>query len=213
MRIKKLLHQFSLENRLISHHFEQGGTSPHMKKSNCALGLMALLSAAVGLSACDTPTKDNNGNVFTFTNASGNVIGYTALDLYDSYQTSSSTLNTEFDKVYEVLVRHYYDDASNATALESLKKSARKDVETDKATANTNATNNKTSFQVEFEKILTSHNVKNVDELFEYYLYTEEKTKFESNFYSKYIDALKNGAISADANVDALSIDDNDELF
>ena len=55
-----------------------------MKKSNCALGLMALLTAAVGLSACDTPTKDNNGNILTFTNASGNVIGYTALDLYDS---------------------------------------------------------------------------------------------------------------------------------
>ena len=165
-----------------------------MKRSNCALGLMALLTAAVGLSACDTPTADTNGNIFTYTDAAGNVVGYTALNLYDSYQTTGSTLSTEFDKVYEVLIRHYYDDASNATALESLKKTARKDVETDKATATDNSKTNKTTFQTEFEKILTSHKVKNVDELFDYYLFTEEKSKFESTFYSKYIDAMKDGS-------------------
>ena len=184
-----------------------------MKKSNCALGLMALLTAAVGLSACDTPTKDNSGNIFTYTDAAGKVYGYTANNLYDSYQSSGSTLSTEFDKVYEVLVRHYYDDASNATAKAALEKTARKDVETDKTSATDNAKNNKTSFQVEFEKILTSHSVKNVDELYEYYLYTEEKTKFEETFYSKYIDAMKDGAISSDSTVDPLSIDDNDKLF
>lgn len=170
---------------------------------------MALLTAAVGLSACNTPATDNNGNIFTYTDAAGNVVGYNATDLYDSYQTTGSSLSTEFDKVYEVLIRHYYDKG-DATTLESLKKAARKDVETDKATATDNAKTNKTSFQEEFEKILSKHSVKNVDELFEYYLYTEEKSKFESNFYSNYIDAMKDGATAANG---GLSTDDNDKLF
>lgn len=171
---------------------------------------MALLTAAIGLSACNKPTVDDNGNIFTYTDAAGNVAGYTALNLYDSYQTTSSTLSTGFDKVYEVLVRHYYDNANNAAALESLKKTARKDVETDKTTATDNSKTNKTTFQTEFEKILTSHSVKNVDELFEYYLYTEEKSKFESTFYSTYIDAMKDGATEANGGLDT---DDSSKLF
>jgi hypothetical protein len=39
----------------------------------------------------------------------GNRVSYTADDLFKNYQETPQFAFTEFDKVYEVLVRHYYD--------------------------------------------------------------------------------------------------------
>jgi hypothetical protein len=154
-----------------------------MKKVKCALGMVAVLASALALGACDEATWDASGGVMTYTDAQGNVVKYTASDLLTSYQSSSSALSTEFDKVYEVLVRHYYDSLTDTSTLAALKKNATSAVLGDKTTATTNAKTNSTSYETEFEKILTTYNCDNVDDLFQYHLYVLEKAKFENQYY------------------------------
>jgi hypothetical protein len=168
-----------------------------MKKTKCVLGLAALLAACTALTGCNRATPDSNGSLLTYTDPQGNVVAYSAEDLLENYQdTSSTALSTDFDKIYEVLIRRYYqqDDATIQATLTELKKKAAEKVASDKEEANTNATTNKTSYEVEFEKILKNKNCKNVDQLYEYELYTVEKEKFESNYYSSNLDAMRDGS-------------------
>jgi hypothetical protein len=53
----------------------------------------------------------------------------------------------------------------------------------DKSNAITNAKTNSTTYEAELEKIMTTDGVKNADELYQYHLYQEEKTKFEDDIY------------------------------
>jgi hypothetical protein len=125
------------------------------KNKKCALGLVALLAAVAGLSACNAATASDNGAVFTYTDAQGNRISYSAEDLLNDYRKTGSSLSTEFDKIYEVLVRHYYDTVGGTT-LANLKAKATSDVLGDKQKAQKNAGSNSTTYEVEWEKILTS---------------------------------------------------------
>lgn len=171
-----------------------------MKIRKCALGLVAMLASVAALSACDLVTANNNGVIFTYTDAQNNRVSYSADDLFKNYQETGSSLSTEFDKVYEVLVRHYYDQ--NATKLASMQDLAKRDVVKDKQTAKNNASST-SSYEAEFEKILTSHSCKNVDELYEYHLFEEEKTDFQNTIYQNWngkatngLEAMKDGVLS-----------------
>jgi hypothetical protein len=152
------------------------------KNKKCALGLVALFAAVMGLSACNAATATDNGAIFTYTDAQGNRVSYSAEDLLNDYQKTGSSLSTEFDKIYEVLVRHYYDTIGGTT-LTNLKAKATADVLADKQTAQKNASSNGTTYEVEWEKILTNNSCKNIDDLYEYHLYTEEKTQFQNDIY------------------------------
>jgi hypothetical protein len=178
-----------------------------MKMKKCALGLVAMLAGVTALSACDLVTANDNGSIFTYTDALGNRVSYSANDLLANYQDTPSSLSTEFDKVYEVLVRHYYDSLkSPSTKLADLKALADRDVIKDKQTAKNNASST-SSYEAEFEKILTSHSVKNVSELYEYHLYEEEKTDFQNAIYQTWgtndsaingLEAMKDGYYTKD---------------
>jgi hypothetical protein len=152
------------------------------KNKKCALGLVALLAAVAGLSACNAATASDNGAVFTYTDAQGNRISYSAEDLLNDYRKTGSSLSTEFDKIYEVLVRHYYDTVGGTT-LANLKAKATSDVLGDKQKAQKNAGSNSTTYEVEWEKILTSDSCKNIDDLYQYHLYDDEKTQFQDDIY------------------------------
>ncbi len=171
-----------------------------MKIKKCALGLVAMLASVTALSACDLVTANNNGSIFTYTDALGNRVSYSADDLLKTYQETPSSLSTEFDKVYEVLVRHYYD--SLPSKLADLKALAERDVIKDKQTAK-NSASSTSSYEAEFEKILTSHSVKNVSELYQYHLYEEEKSDFQNAIYQTWatgdstvngLEAMKDGS-------------------
>src|SRR5574344_2652586 len=123
-----------------------------MKMKKCALGLVAMLAGVTALSACDLVTANDNGSIFTYTDALGNRVSYSANDLLTNYQDTPSSLSTEFDKVYEVLVRHYYDNLP--AKLTDLKALAERDVVKDKQTAK-NSASSTSSYETEFEKILT----------------------------------------------------------
>lgn len=151
-----------------------------MKKHNkCALGLVAATLSIVALGGCSKVYVSNSGAVVTYTDASGNRVSYTAEELFGSYRDSSSSLTTEFDKVYEVLIRKYYDTLGGSK-LEDCKTEASQDVTADRQTARKNAEDNGTTYEEEWESILDSHSVDNIDELYEYYLYQAESEDFSN---------------------------------
>ena len=151
-----------------------------MKKTKCALGLVAFATSIMALSGCSGATASKDGVIMTYTDANGNRTSYTAEDLLKNYQSYSSSLSSEFDKIYEVLVRHYYDQDAQSTKLASLKAEATNKVLSDKQKAEKNAANNKTSYEAEFQTYLDAAGADNVDELYQKYLYDEEKADFQN---------------------------------
>ena len=157
-----------------------------MKKTKCALGLVAFATSIMALSGCSGATASKDGVIMTYTDANGNRTSYTAEDLLKNYQSYSSSLSSEFDKIYEVLVRHYYDQDAQSTKLASLKAEATNKVLSDKQKAEKNAANNKTSYEAEFQTYLDAAGVDNVDELYQKYLYDQEKADFQDEIYNTY---------------------------
>ncbi|MCH3909113.1 MAG: hypothetical protein LKJ81_02460 [Bacilli bacterium] len=177
-----------------------------MKNKKRALGLVAMLVAVAGLSACDEVSSTNNGSIFTYTDAAGNRVSYTAEDLLSYYRKTGSSLSTEFDKVYEVMIRRYYDTTGKATKA-TLEAEATSEVLSIKNTAQKTAETNGTSYEAEFESQLSSAGVKNAEELYQLKLYNLEKSKFETELYNNYgtgdstisgYEAIKNGYYTKD---------------
>ena len=165
-----------------------------MKKRNTALSLLTLLTTAAAVVGCDQAVPSSNGSVMTYTDASGNVVSYTAKELLESYQEAGNSASTEFDKVYEVLVRKYYQDPSKAADLARLTNEADYDVTNDKTRAQNNADSNGTTYESEFESILDAAGVKNIDELKQYHLYQREKEQFEQDYNDENRDAMRDGS-------------------
>lgn len=180
----------------------------HMKKRNSALCLFTLLTTAAAVVGCNQATPDANGSVMTYTDASGNVVSYTAKELLGSYQEAGASASTEFDKVYEVLVRKYYQDPANAAELKRLTTEADYDVANDQTRAQNNAESNGTTYEAEFESILNANGVKNIDELKQYHLYQREKTQFEQDYNDSHRDAMRDGSDDGLTSSDLLFAED-----
>ncbi len=151
-----------------------------MKKSKLTLGLVTGLVSIGALAACNEVTY-SDGVVLEYTDAQGNKTKITAMDLF-SREYSSGTASTDFESVYEVLIRKYYESGSGQASLATLKGKAEKDVQDVKDQASKNAESNGTSYDEELEKLLSSNNVETVAELFDAKLYEEEKKKFEQDY-------------------------------
>lgn len=156
-----------------------------MKKvKKCALGLVAITASLAAMTSCDRVTESKDGVIMTFTDNTGARTSYTTEDLLRNYQSSGSSLSSQFDKIFEVLVRHYYETyqenhvGDNGAKMRNLRANATKEVLTVKNNATKNANNNGTSYAEELEKLFDSENVDNIDELFEKKLYEAEKKDF-----------------------------------
>lgn len=165
-----------------------------MKKRNTALSLLALLATAAAVVGCDQAVPSSDGSVMTYTDALGNVVSYSAKELLESYQEAGASASTEFDKVYEVLVRKYYQDPSKAADLKRLTTEADYDVTNDQTRAENNAESNNTTYEAEFEAILDAAGVKNIDQLKQYHLYQREKEQFEQDYNDTHRDAMRDGS-------------------
>ena len=168
-----------------------------MKKNKSALCLVTLIATCATLVSCNKPTQTTDGTIFTYTTATGTVVSYTASELLKSYQTAGNSASTEFDKVYEVLIRKLYQQDDYKTSLEYCERQAKLDVVKQQEAAQNNAESNSTSYKEELEKIFDSLSVDNMDELYDYYLYQEEKTQYESKFNNDNLDAVRDGAESS----------------
>lgn len=164
------------------------------RKMKCALGLLASVTAVVALSACSEQTVQpmNGGVIFTYTDANGNRTNYTATDLLGSYLDDSSSLSTEFDKVYEVLVRKYFAETAPKSELEECEREADQRIINDKESTKKNADANGTNYNEEWTNFLKGKDCENVKELWQLYLYEEEKEKFDESIYEDYLTGDKN---------------------
>ena len=149
-----------------------------MKKGKL-LTIATGLAAIASLAGCNE-TSYKEGVAITFTNADGTRTEYTAKDLFEDYQDSTSTASTDFSKVKEILIRKYYEGRSGD--IEELKKKASTDVEAIKNQAQSNANNNGTTYAAELETLLQGEDVKNVEELYQKKLYAAELEKFEKDY-------------------------------
>ena len=85
-----------------------------MKKRKLALGLLAVAASAVGLSGCNDVTAKEG--VVLELKIGGETVSYTTDDLFGSYRVGAGYASTSFDKVYEVLIRHYYQTSEKVSA-------------------------------------------------------------------------------------------------
>ena len=156
-----------------------------MKKNKLCFGLVAALLSLGALAACNEVTAAE-GVVLTYTDANGERTEYTAVDLFGSYQVGTSVASTDFTKIKEVLIRKYYETGSGSSSLEALTKKAVQAVDGYRKEAKKNAESNGTSYAEEWEKILKSQNVENVDELLDKKIYEEEESDFKKHgFYGE----------------------------
>lgn len=156
-----------------------------MKKvKKCALGLVAIVAGVTALSSCDRVTASEEGVIMTYTDATGARTSYTARDLLKDYQQSGSSLSSQFDKIFEVLVRKYYatyhetHEGDNGAKLHSLEATANTEVTKVKENATKNASSNGTSYETELAKLFASEGVKNIDELYQKKFYDAQKADF-----------------------------------
>lgn len=166
-----------------------------MKKAKLTLGLVGALVASGALAACNEVTY-SEGVVLTYTDAAGKVTRYTAEDLFGDYLNSASSASTAFSKVQEVLIRNYFQQPAQANALAQLKTKAQNAVNGIKDQAQSNANTNGTTYQEEFEALLKSNGVDNVDELLEKELYDLEEEQYRTNYYTRAnLNAIRDGTI------------------
>ena len=164
-----------------------------MNKRKLTLGIASSLVALSGLAACNEVTY-SEGVVLSYTDNAGQVVKFTAEDLFGEYIPTSGSASTAFSTVQEALIRHYYEKGEGKSQLDELKKKANNDVVSVKSQAKTNADNNKTSYEKEWENLLSAEGCVNVDELFEKKLYVQEKSAYEEAYYSqKNLNGIRDG--------------------
>ena len=170
-----------------------------MKKSKLTLGLLSGLFSVGALAACSSsgPEYNSEGVILTY-EVNGTKIEYTADQLFEEKIVDSEHAQEMFNQVYKLVVRNYFtldnpDGAGTNTGIhqmDEIKSIAARNVQIDKDTAEKNADTNDTSYSTEFETILSSHNCENEDELFDYYVFEEQQTKFKESFYKIYADEI-----------------------
>ena len=176
-----------------------------MNKSKLAVGLMTAVLSVGALAGCDNTVKySSDGTILTYKDGNGQDHKVTADDLFIDYYNDSTKYQSIFDSIYSIVVKNYFtiDDSTTYQGqtiplgkgqMPQINEDARVKVEADKNTAQTNADNNGTSYDKEFEAILSSKGVDTEEKLTEKYVEELQKEKFDENFYKYFIDDIKKG--------------------
>lgn len=176
-----------------------------MKKSKLAIGLMTAMLTAGTLAGCDNVVKYSaGGKIISYKEGSNEIQVITADDLLKDYYDDSSKYQSIFDAINSIVIRNYFNNTEivkvNGVDIELGKKQmdqirvdAKRKVESDKRTAQTNAKNNNTSYDDEFNNILSSKGATNEQELTDKYIEELQKETFDTNFYKYHINDVKLG--------------------
>lgn len=184
-----------------------------MKKSKLSLCLTSGFVAAMSLTACAVSAKE--GVVLTVKDANGNTQEVGADAFYDKSKTSSDGASKFYDAVLEALIRYEYKNPNDAVknwkkaikTYEKIEEEAKDKVKNDKETAKENANTNGTSYETEWEKILSSHNCLPDDDdsesgeskLLQYYIYQLEKEDIEDKYFIDQKDNLTKEWLGVDS--------------
>ena len=175
-----------------------------MKKSKLSLGLIACLLSVGTLAGCDKIKSSKEGVLLSYT-VDGVPGQITADGILKDYYNDSTKYQAIYDTLYSVIARNYFskdrgtinyhgeDIPLGKEQMKKIERDAKEKVDNDKDTAQTNADANNTKYKKELEAILESKGVEDVDELFDKYVEELQKTTFENNFYTYFIDEIKSG--------------------
>ncbi len=180
-----MLYLYKQSNRINNAMFK-GGNRFRMKKSKIAIGIVAGLASVAALASCSEvkPVKSKDGYLLTYKSSSGTEAHYSTNDLFGSYAVESSSISSVFERVYQLIVRNYFDK-DNTELKADIVKNAENDVNNVKVNAETNAKTNKTKYADEFEKLLENYSCEDEAELKEHFIYEREETEFQKLFYDK----------------------------
>ena len=164
-----------------------------MKKSKLSLCLASSFVAALSLVACSGDVTSKEDAVVTITDANGNVVDILTDAAYNKYKSDSNGVSKFYNAILETLIRYEYANPASKIRTqnwtkaiksnEDIKAEAENNVKNDKNTAEENAKTNDTSYETEWEAILSSHNCEDEAELLEYYIYQLEKEDMTDKFF------------------------------
>ena len=158
-----------------------------MKKSKLSLGLVTGFVASLALSGCGS-VKARDNSLLTYTGYNGTKYDVVTEKMYDEYRKDSNVMSTFYDKVLEVMIRDLFESGASvkfATKdLTTIKELAKANVKAAKAKATESAKTNGTSYDKEWESILSGEGVEDEKELLQKYIYDEEKTVLEDALYA-----------------------------
>lgn len=162
-----------------------------MKKAKIACGILTSLLCVGALTACNDVKYSNQGYILTYKASDGSEKHYTADDLFKTYYTDADKTQTMFDSIYKLIVKNEFATSAKADEYKSIKELAARDVDGDKQTAKKNADTNGTSYDTEFDSILSGKGCKDEEELLQYYIYERESEQFEDDFYDNNMAVLR----------------------
>jgi hypothetical protein len=177
-----------------------------MKNTKLSIGLIACLLSIGGLAGCEKRAKSSKDGVLLTYTVDGKDYSITADEILEKSYDDSSKYQAIYDIIYSVLVKNYFNyshkveyyygeqPAIGKGQMDDIRDKAEKKRKDDEDTARQNAENNNTKYKKELETILESKEVKTVEELEEKYVEELQKETFEKNFYTYYIEDIKQGA-------------------
>ncbi len=164
-----------------------------MKKSKLSLGLVAGFVASLALAGCGSVKKKDNA-LLTYKGYDGSTYDIVTEKMYQEYRKDSKVISTFYDKVLEVLIRDLFQSGYSGTkSYATIEALAKEDVKAAKAKATENAKTNSTSYDKEWDAILSGEGVEDEKELLQKYIYNQEKEVLEDDIYASLNknDALK----------------------
>ena len=178
-----------------------------MKNTKLSIGLIACLLSIGGLAGCEKRVKSSkDGVLLTYTVDGVEQPPITAADILAKSYDDSTKYQAIYDIIYSVLVKNYFNYSNKVEyyygeqpaiglgQMDDIRAKAEKKRKDDEDTARSNADTNNTKYKKELETILESKGVKTVEELEEQYVKELQKETFEKNFYTYYIEDIKQGA-------------------
>ena len=174
-----------------------------MKKSKLSVGLVTSFIASMALTACGSDVTKNKDNIVDFTGYDGSNLAVLIDEIYSDYMKSSTGIAKYYDQVMEVLIRNAFQQdktgsKTEGNGLSGVKKNynqivneAKDNVKGAKQTAKQNAETNGTSYKTEWQSVLKEKNVKDEEELLQYYIYQLEKEEIEDWYFDKHEAELK----------------------
>jgi len=177
-----------------------------MKKSKIVGCLSSAFVALVALASCQGIVKDR-GHVVLYYNGKP----YTAEELFAD-QKSSAAYDAKFNAVLRVAVRQWAAN-DGVKYKEEIENNTKVKISGQKSVAQSNADKNGTSYDTEWNKILTSNGVENESQLYDKFEYEYQKEKFDDDFYANKFDILKNGGYLSDGKKEKEDPERTDEKY
>ena len=177
-----------------------------MKKSKLSLGLISCLVSVGSLAGCNTLKSSSDGVLLRYKIDGVEQEPIKADDILKDYYNDSTKYQAIYDTIYSVIARNYFskerksptdpryaDKELGLKQMETIEREAKEKVSDDLDTAQSNADANNTRYKKELEAIFESKGVKDKDELYDKYVEELQKETFENNFYTYFIEDIKNG--------------------